>query len=117
VTIQTSAQALLIQEVGNQTNASSENEETVENTHLQVVFGLLSGESARVAQQVDEADSNATINVQNQVILLRGGDRLDGNGVVQQLVAGEVLDHVFLNQLNAEIGVVTGLDTVTNTGD
>jgi hypothetical protein len=32
-------------------------------------------------------------------------------------VAGEVLGHVLLDQLNTEIGVVAGLDLVADTGD
>lgn len=117
VTVQTSAETLLIQEVGNKTNASSEHEKAVEDTHLEVILSFLGGESSRVAEQVDEADSNATIDVQNQIILLGGRDGLDGNGVVQQPMAREVLNHVLLNQLDTQIGVVTGLDTMANTGD
>ena len=58
VTVQTSAQSLLVEVVSNKTDASSEDEETVQDTHLEVVLGLFSGESTRVAEQVDEADSN-----------------------------------------------------------
>jgi hypothetical protein len=117
VTVQASAQSLLVEVVSNQTDATSENEETVQDTHLEVVLSLLGREGTRVADQVDEADSNTTVNVENQVILLGGCDSLDSNGVVEQLVAGEVLGHVLLDQLNTEIGIVAGLDLVADTGD
>lgn len=68
--VKASAQPLLVEEVSNQTDTSAENEETVEHTHLQVVLSLLVGESTTVADKVNKADSNATVNVENQVVLL-----------------------------------------------
>jgi len=103
--------------MGNQTDTSAENEETVENTHLQVVFSLLVGEGTAVANQVNEADSNATVNVENQVVLLGCCHRLDSERVVEELGAGEVLLDVLLDKLDTEIGVVARLDPVANTGD
>lgn len=117
VTVQTSAETLLVEVVGNQTDATAQDEETVEDTHLHVVLNLLAGEGTAVAHEVDEADSNATVNVQDEVVLLGGGDSLDSNGVVEQLGAGEVLLDKLLDQLNTEVRVVAGLDTVTDTGD
>jgi hypothetical protein len=114
VAVKTGAQSLLIKVVGNQTDATAENEETVEDTHLHVVLGLLGGESTAVAHEIDEANSNATVDVKDQVVLLGCGDSLDSDGVIQKLGAGEVLLDVFLNQLDTEIGVVAGLDTVAN---
>lgn len=115
--VQASPQPLLVEEMGNQTDASAEHEQTVENTHLEVVLGLLGGESAAVAHEIDEADRNAAVNVENEVVLLGGRHRLDSKGVVEQLGAGEVLLDVLLDELDTEIGVVAGLDPVANTGD
>jgi len=117
MTVKTSTQTLLVEEMGNKTNASAKNKETVENTHLEVILSLLGGEGTAVADKIDEADSNAAINVENQVILLGGGDSLDSKSVVKELVAREVVENVFLNELDSEIGVVSGLDTVSNTGN
>merc|ERR1712000_156809 len=117
VTVQASAQALLVKEVGNETDRASEDEETVQDTHAEVVLSLLGREGAAVAEQVNEADSNTTIDVENKVVLLGGGDGLDSKGVVEELVAGEVGKNVLLDQLNTEIRVVAGLDTVTDTRD
>jgi len=117
MTVETSAQTLLVKEMGNKTNASAEDEETVKNTHLEVILGLLSRESTAVADKINKADSNATIDVENEVVLLGGGDSLNSKGVVEELVAREVVEDVLLDELDTEIGVVSGLDTVTNTRD
>ena len=117
VTVQTGAQALLVEVVGNQTDAAAQNEQTVEDTHTHVVLDLLAGEGTAVAEQVNEADSDAAVDVEDQVVLLGGGNSLDGNGVVEQLGAGEVLLNELLDELDTQIRVVAGLDLVANTGD
>lgn len=117
MSVETSAESLLVEEMGNQANAATEDEKTVENTHLKVVLGFLSGESATVAEQVDEADGDTSIDVQDQVVLLAGGDGLDGLGVVEKGGAWEVLVHVFLYKRYTQVRVVSRLDTVTNTRD
>jgi hypothetical protein len=71
--VETSAQPLLVKEMGNETDASAKNEETIEDTHLQVVLSLLLGEGTTVADKVNEADSDAAVNVENQVVLLGCG--------------------------------------------
>ena len=54
----------------NQTDTSAEDEQTVEHTHVEVVFSLFWGESAAIAEEIDEADGDAAVNVENQVVLL-----------------------------------------------
>ena len=115
--VETSPEPLLVEEVGNQTDRATKHEQTVEDTHLEVILSLLVGESTTVADEVNEADSNAAVDVENEVILLRCCDTLDSEGVVEQLCAGEVLLDVFLDELDTEIGVVAGLDPVADTGD
>jgi hypothetical protein len=115
--VETSAQSLLVEVVGNETDAAAKNEETVEDTHLEVVFGFLRAECAAVADQVNKADSNTTINVEDKVIFLGGRHRFHSNSVVKEFVRSKVLHHKFLDKLNTEIGVVSGLDSVANTGD
>lgn len=115
--VETGPQPLLVEEMGNQTNRTTEHEQTVEDTHLQVVLGLLVGERATVANKVDKADSDATIDVKDEVVLLGCCDTLDSQSVVEQLCAGEVLLDILLDELDTEIGVVTGLDPVADTGD
>ena len=115
--VQTSAQSLLVQEMGNETDRATEYEQTVEHTHLEVVFRLFRTEGAAVPEQVDEADGDAAVDVEDQVVLLGGSDGLDGDGVVEELGVGEVGLAELLDEGNAEIGVVAGLDTVTDTRD
>jgi hypothetical protein len=117
VTVETSAKSLLVEEVGNQTNGATKDEQTVEHTHLEVVLGLLRGEGTAVAEQVNEADGDSTVNVEDEVVLLAGGDSLDGNSVVEELGGGEVGLAELLDERDTEIGVVARLDTVTNTGN
>jgi hypothetical protein len=50
-------------------------------------------------------------------ILLGGGNLLDGESVVEQAVAREVLAHILLHELNTEIKVVDTLDLVADTAD
>lgn len=117
MSVQTRAETLLVEVVGNQTNATAQDEQTIEHTHAHVVLDLFGGEGSAVAQQIHKADCYTSVNVQDQVVLLGRGDGLDGNGVVQQLGVGEVLLGEFLDQLDTKVRVVTGLDTVSDTGD
>ena len=50
-------------------------------------------------------------------VLLRGRDLLDGERVVEQAVAREVLLHVLLYELDTEIRVVDALDLVADAAD
>ncbi len=115
--VQAGLQPLLVEVVGDQTDASAQNEETVEDTVLHVVLGLLAAEGTRSSHQVNEADGYTAINVQNQVVLLGGGDGLDGDGVVEELGGGEVGLAELLDEGDAQVGVVAGLDAVADTGD
>ena len=92
--------SLLIQEMGNQTNRTTQDEETVEDTNRQVLFSFLSGERATFSEQVNKADSNTPIHVQDQVVLLGSCDSLNGNGVVKKLVRREVLDDKVLDEFD-----------------
>ena len=47
-------------------------------------------------------------------VLLRGGDLLDGERVVEEGVTGEVLAHVLLDELDTQVGVVHALDLVAD---
>ena len=80
--VKTGAQPLLVQKVRNQPNTPAEDEETVQNAHLQVVLSFLVGEGARVAEEVHKAHGDTAVHVQNQIVLFGGCDRLYGNGVV-----------------------------------
>lgn len=117
MSVQTSTQSLLIEEVGNQTDRATQNKETVENTHLEVVLSLLIAERAGVAEEIDEADGDAAVDVEDEVVFLGGCDGFDGEGIVKELGAREVGLAVLFHERYAEIGVVAGLDSVADTGD
>ena len=104
--VQTSPQPLLVKEMGNQTDTPAEHEQTVEHTHLQVVLGLLGAEGTAVAHQINEADSHASVHIQDEVVLLGRCHRLNRKRIVQHLAAGEVLLDELLYELHTEIGVV-----------
>ena len=117
MSVQTSAQSLLVEVMGNETDRTTEDEQTVEDTHLEVVFGFLGAESAGVAEQIDEADGNTTVDIEDKVVLLRRGNGLNGEGVVEELGGWESGLDELLDERDTEIGVVSRLNTVTNTGD
>ena len=48
MTVETSAESLLVEVMGNKTNGTTKNEETVEDTHREVVLSLLSAEGTAV---------------------------------------------------------------------
>lgn len=117
VSVQPSAQSLLVQVVRNQTNAAAQNEEPIQHTVPHVVLNLLGRESAAVAHEVNKADRNAAVHVENEVVLLGSRHRLNGNRIFQQLCVGEVLLGELLDQLDTQIGVVARLDPVPDTRD
>jgi len=53
--------------VTNETDAASENEQTVQSTNLDILISLLGGEGTAVSQEIDEADGNAAIDVENKL--------------------------------------------------
>ncbi len=115
--VQTRPQPLLVQVMRNQPDTPAQHEQSVEHAVPEVVFRLFCRESTAVPEKVDEADSHATVDVQDQVVLLRGCDGLDGNGVVKKLGGWEVLLAELFDEGDAEIGVVARLDAVANAGD
>ena len=117
MSIQASAETFLIQVMGNETDASAQHEETVQHTHVEVIFGFFGAEGTAVAHEVHEADSYTTVDVQDQVVFLAGGDGLDGDSVIKHLAAGEALLDEFFDELDTEIRVVAGFNLMTDTGN
>jgi len=70
MSVQAGAQSLLVQEMCNQTDTAAEDEETVEDTHAEVVFRLFRRESTAVAEQIDEADGDTAVDVEDQIVFL-----------------------------------------------
>ena len=115
--VQRRAETLLVEMVADEADAAPEDEEAVESSNADVLVCLVSAKGAAVTQEIDEADSNAAIDVENEGILLGGGDLLDGKSIVEQRAAGEILANVVLDELDTQIGVVDALDLVSDTAD
>jgi len=103
--------------VRDETNTTAEHEQAIQHTHLEVILRLLCAECTAIAQQVNEADSNAAVDVEDQIIFLRGCDGFDGERVVEEFGGGEVGFDVVLHEFDAEIRVVAGFDAVADAGD
>jgi hypothetical protein len=93
--------------MGNETDAATQYEQTIEHSHLQIILSLFWGESATVAHQVNEAHSDAAVHVEDKVVLLRCSDALHSESIIKELGAGEVLLHKLFDELDTEIGVVS----------
>lgn len=117
MSVQTSSQALLVEVMGDQADASSQNEETVENTHLQVVFSLFWTKSTAIAHKIDEADSDAAVNVENEVVLLGCCHGLNCNRIFEHFTAWEALLDKFFDKLYTEVGIITRFNLMANTRD
>ena len=70
-------QALLVEVVADETDGATEDEEAVQGADLDVLVRLLGRECAGVAQQVDEADGDAAIDVEDE---LRGLSEVEHSG-------------------------------------
>ena len=71
----------------NKTNRTAQNKEAVQTTIRNQLVCFFRRESTATAEHVDKTDSDAAINIQNQVGFLFGGHLLHGKGKL--LYAGE----------------------------
>ena len=90
---------------------------TMVRAYLDVLVSLIGRERATVAEEVDEADGDASIDVEDERVLLRRRDLLNRERVVEQTVAREVLADVLLDKLDTQVRVVHALDLVADTAD
>ena len=117
MTVQTGSQTLLIEVMGDQTDASAQDEESVQDTHVQVVFGFFGAEGAAVAHEIHEADGDAAVDIEDEIIFFGRGHGFDGDSIVEHFAAGEALLDEIFDQLHAEIGIVARFDFVADTGN
>jgi hypothetical protein len=79
--------------------------EREEKAHLEVLSSLLSSEGARVLEEVAEENGDGTVDVEDEGVLLGGGDVLDGEGVLEHRGRGEVGEGEVLDELDTLVGV------------
>lgn len=61
--------------MSNEPDTPSEHEQRGERTDANVLVGFLTGEGAQVAKQIDEADSDASVDVQDQLRMVEKSAR------------------------------------------
>lgn len=67
MTVQRCTQPLLVKMVTNETDASTEHEQPVQRADLDVLVRLFGREGTGVAEEVDEANGNAAVDVENEL--------------------------------------------------
>ena len=85
--------------------------------YLDVFVSFLSSERTTVTEQVYKAHSDTSIDIEDERVLLGGRHFLDGQCIVEQAVAREVLPHILLDELYTQIRVIDTLDLVADTRD
>lgn len=115
--VKTRPQPLLIQIMRNQTNGAAEHKQSIQNTVLEVVFCLFWAESTAVAEEVDEANGDAAVDIEDEVVFFGGCDGFHSNGVVEEFSRGEVLLAELFDERDTKVGVVAGFDTVADSRD
>lgn len=115
--VQPSPQAFLIQEVRDQTDTPPQDKQTVEHSHVEIIFGFFRRESTAISEEINEADGDAAVNVEDQIVLFGRGHGLNCDGVIEKFGAGKVFVDEIFNQFNAEVGVLARFDAVADTGD
>ena len=67
MTVQRRAESLLVKMVTNETNATTEDKQPVERPNLDVLVRLFRGEGAAVPEEIDKADGDAAVDVQDEL--------------------------------------------------
>lgn len=98
--IQAGSQTLLVKVMRDQSNASSQDEQTIQDTHIEVVLGFLGAEGSAVTHQVHEANGNTSVNVKDKIVFLGCGHSFNGDGVVKHLAAWESLVDKLFDELD-----------------
>ena len=65
--------------------------------YLDVLLSLFPGERAASPQQVNESNTDGTVDVQDEVVLFAGGDLLNLDCVLQDVGVGEVVQDEVLH--------------------
>mmetsp|Transcript_20731 Transcript_20731/g.41867 ORF Transcript_20731/g.41867 Transcript_20731/m.41867 type:complete len:479 (+) Transcript_20731:100-1536(+) len=114
VTIEALLQTPLIYEVANEPDATSEDEEPVENAVFNVLVGFLTCEGTAVAEQVHEARGDAPIDVEDEVGLLPRCNSLDFECVLKQRGIFEFFQSEVFDDFHTLVWVLERFNLVTN---
>merc|ERR1712224_932762 len=110
-------EAVLIKVVPNETNRTSHNKEPIEAATCDDFVRFWSAPCSTATNHVNENNSNAPINVENEVRFLLCRELLHRKGVVQDRVVGKVLLSELLDDFNTLIGIGERLNTMSNAHD
>src|SRR5271170_7371965 len=91
---------LLIQMMANQSNTSTQDKQSIQSSHLEILFRLLSRKSTAIPQQIHKTDSNTSIDIQNEIVLLAGSNSFDGKSVIEEFSRWEGIVNVLLDQFD-----------------
>jgi len=72
MTVQRCPQPLLIQMVADESDTPSKHEQPIQGSNLDVLLGFLRRKCARVTEEIDKADGNATVDIQDELGLRQG---------------------------------------------
>ena len=79
--------------------------------HIVCLFGR---KGSTTTEHVNKANCNHTINVENEVSLLLGGNLLDGQSKVENGVILKVIERKLLDNLDTLVWIRKALDAVTD---
>lgn len=75
---------LLINEVPNKPDRSTQHKQSVQRADLEVLCRLFRGERSGAVEEIAEGSGDGAVDVQDERVLLGGGDGLDTDRVVQR---------------------------------
>mmetsp|Transcript_29203 Transcript_29203/g.89337 ORF Transcript_29203/g.89337 Transcript_29203/m.89337 type:complete len:334 (-) Transcript_29203:2531-3532(-) len=110
-------EALLVDVMADEADGAAEDEEAVEDAVGDEFVGFFEGEGAAVSEEVDEADGDAAVHVEDEVGALLRGDLFDGEGEVESGRLGEVLLGELLDDDDAHVRIFEGFDAVADAHD
>jgi hypothetical protein len=86
--------------MSNQTNTPTQDEQSIQSAHFEILFGLVGRESTTVPQQIDKAHCNTSIDVQDKIIFFTGGDSLHGKRIIEEFSRRESIVDILFDQFN-----------------
>jgi hypothetical protein len=101
MTVERSTEPLLVQMVSDESNAPTEDKQSVERANLDILVCLFGRERPTIAQQIDKAHRDASVHVQDERILLGRGHFLNRERIIEQAMAWEMLNHILLHQFDS----------------